>query len=33
MENLNIADSHPVANEVQVNLHMLRPLKKNQVGG
>jgi hypothetical protein len=32
MENLNISDSHPVTNEVLVNLHMLRPLMLNQVG-
>jgi hypothetical protein len=33
MENQNIANSHPVSNEVQVNLHMLRPLMLNRVGG
>jgi hypothetical protein len=33
MENSNISNSHPVMNEVQVNLHMLRPLMLNQVGG
>jgi hypothetical protein len=33
MENPNIANSHPVANEVQVNLHMLHPLMRNRVGG
>ena len=33
MENTNIADSHPVTNEMQVNLHMLRPLMLNRVGG
>jgi hypothetical protein len=33
MENPNIANSHPVSNEVQVNLHMLRPLMLNRVGG
>jgi hypothetical protein len=33
MENPNIANSHPVTNEVQVNLHMLRPLMLNWVGG
>ena len=26
MENSNIADSDPIAHEVQVDLHMLRPL-------
>jgi hypothetical protein len=31
MENLNIADSHLVTNEVQVNLHMLRPLMLNHI--
>ena len=33
MEDPNIADSDPVANEVQVDLHMLRPLMLNGVGG
>jgi hypothetical protein len=33
MKNPNITDSHPVTNEMQVNLHMLRPLMLNQVGG
>jgi hypothetical protein len=33
MENPNIADSHPVTNEMQVNLHMLRPLMLNRIGG
>ena len=33
MEDPNIADSDPVANEVQVDLHMLRPLMLNEVGG
>jgi hypothetical protein len=33
MENPNIANSHPVSNKVQVNLHMLRPLMLNRVGG
>ena len=33
MEDLNIADSDPVANEVQVDLHMIRPLMLNGVGG
>jgi hypothetical protein len=33
MENPNISNSHPVMNEVQVNLHMLRPLMLNRVGG
>jgi hypothetical protein len=33
MENPNIANSHPVSNEVQVNLHMLRPLMLNRVDG
>jgi hypothetical protein len=31
MENPNITDSYPVANEVKVNLHMLRPLMLNRV--
>ena len=29
MEDPNIADGDPVANEVQVDLHMLRPLMLN----
>jgi hypothetical protein len=33
MENPKITNSHPVSNEVQVNLHMLRPLMLNRVGG
>jgi hypothetical protein len=33
MENPNITNSHPVSNKVQVNLHMLRPLMLNRVGG
>ena len=33
MENPNIADSDPVVHEVQVDLHMLRPLVLNRVGG
>jgi hypothetical protein len=33
MENPNISDSHSVTNKVQVNLHMLRPLILNRVGG
>jgi hypothetical protein len=33
MENPNISNSHPVTNEVLVNLHMLRPLMLNRVGG
>ena len=33
MEDTNIADSDPVVNEVQVDLHMLRPLMLNGVGG
>jgi len=33
MEDPNIADSDPVANKVQVDLHMLRPLMLNGVGG
>ena len=33
MEDPNIADSNPVANEVQFDLHMLRPLMLNGVGG
>jgi hypothetical protein len=32
MEKPNIADSYSIANEVQVNLHMFRPLMLNQVG-
>ena len=33
MEDPNIADSDPVANEVQVDLHMLRSLMLDGVGG
>ena len=33
MEYANIADGDPVAHEVQVDLHMLRPLMLNGVGG
>jgi hypothetical protein len=33
MKNPNITDSHPVTNEVQVNLHMLRLLMLNRVSG
>ena len=33
MEDPNIADSNPIANEVQFDLHMLRPLMLNGVGG
>ena len=33
MEYPNIADCDPVAHEVQVDLHMLRPLMLNGVGG
>jgi hypothetical protein len=33
MENPNICNSHSVTNDVQVNLHMLRPLMLNRVGG
>ena len=33
MENPNIADCDPVAHEVQVDLHMLRPLMLDGVGG
>jgi hypothetical protein len=33
MEDPNITDSHPVANEIQVNFHMLHPLMLNRVGG
>ena len=33
MKDPNIADSDPVANEVQVDLHMLRPLMLNGIGG
>ena len=33
MEDSNIADSDPVADEVQVDLYMLRPLMLNGVGG
>jgi hypothetical protein len=30
---IHITDSHPVTNKMQVNLHMLRPLMLNRVGG
>jgi hypothetical protein len=33
MENPNITNSHLVTNEMEVNLHMLRPLMLNRVGG
>ena len=33
MEDPNIANSDPVANDVQVDLHMLRPRMLNGVGG
>ena len=33
MEDPNIADGDPVAHEVQVDLHVLRPLMLNGVGG
>ena len=33
MEYPNIADDDSVAHEVQVNLHMLRPLMLDGVGG
>ena len=33
IEDPNIADSNPVVNEVQVDLHMLRSLMLNGVGG
>ena len=33
MEDPNIADSDPNAHKVQINLHMLRPLMLNRVGG
>ena len=33
MEDPKITDSDPVAKEVQVDLHMLRPLMLNGVGG
>ena len=33
MEDPNIADSDPVTNEVQVDLHMFRPLMLNGVSG
>ena len=33
MENPNIADGDPVAHEVQVDLHMLRPLMLDGVSG
>jgi hypothetical protein len=32
MKNSNITDSHSITNEMQVNLHMLRPLMLNRVG-
>jgi hypothetical protein len=33
MEDPDIADSNPVTNKVQVDLHMLGPLMLNRVGG
>ena len=33
MEYPNIADCDPVVHEVQVNLHVLRPLMLDRVGG
>jgi hypothetical protein len=33
MENPNIAHSHPVTNEMQVNVHMIRPLMLNRASG
>jgi hypothetical protein len=33
MENPNISNSHSITDEMQVNLHMLRPLMLNRVGG
>jgi hypothetical protein len=33
MENLDVTDGNPATNEVQVDLHMLRPLMLNRVGG
>ena len=33
MENPNIANGDPVAHEVQVNLHMFRPLMLDGVSG
>ena len=33
MENPNISDSNPVTNKVEVDLHMLRALVLNRVGG
>jgi hypothetical protein len=33
MENPNITDSHSVTNKVEINLHMLRLLMLNRVGG
>jgi hypothetical protein len=33
MENPNVSNSHPVTDEVQVDLHMLRLLILNRVGG
>jgi hypothetical protein len=33
MEDPNVAEGNPVTNEVEVDLHMLRPLVLNRVGG
>ena len=33
MEYLNITNCDPVAHEVQINLHVLRPLMLDRVGG
>ena len=33
MEDPNIADSNPVANKVQIDLHIFRPLMLNGIGG
>ena len=33
MENPNITDGNPVTHEVQVDLHVLRPLMLDGVGG
>jgi hypothetical protein len=33
MEDPNIIDNNTVTNKVQVNLHMLRPLMLDRVGG
>ena len=33
MEYPNIADGNPIAHEVQVDLHMLRPLMLDGIGG